>query len=241
MLQATQGFVLNTIKYSETSVIAKIYTQHFGLRAYIINGVRTTKGRSKAAMLQPLNHLDLVVYERENKSINRIKEMKFATIYQNITFDVRRSAIALFLTEVFHKVLKEESANENLFDFIFQVSQQLENSSVNDLANLHSFYLLQLTQLLGFYPDNNYTSQNQYFDLKEGVFTWERPIYNRIIDQDTSLLLHQMLQYEFDDWRNFMNNRNQRRLAITTLLSFYDWQIENFGKINSLNVLEKIF
>jgi len=241
MLQATQGFVLNTIKYSETSVIAKIYTQHFGLRAYIINGVRNTKGRAKAAMLQPLNHLDLVVYERENKSINRIKEMKFATIYQNITFDVKRASIALFLTEVFHMVIKEESANNNLFNFLHQLVLQLENCDEESLTNLHCFYLLELTQLLGFYPTNNYSSSTPFFDLKEGNFTDLIPAKHRIEGKEESFILHQMLQHQYAGWQHFIKNRLQRKMALKSLLNFYNWQIENLGKINSLNVLEKIF
>ena len=43
MFHKTKGIVLHTIKYSETSVIAKIYTEKLGLVSYMIKGVRSSK------------------------------------------------------------------------------------------------------------------------------------------------------------------------------------------------------
>ena len=45
MVSKTNGIVLNYIKYKETSIISKIYTKEFGLKSYLINGVRTKKGK----------------------------------------------------------------------------------------------------------------------------------------------------------------------------------------------------
>ena len=66
MLYKTRGIVIHTIKYSDTSVIAKIYTEKFGLRSYLIRGVRSKKAKIRAAQLQHLNLLNLVVYEKGN-------------------------------------------------------------------------------------------------------------------------------------------------------------------------------
>ncbi len=55
MLTTTRGIVLHHFKYSEKSIIAKIYTEKFGLQSYIINGVRSAKSKNKAVYLQPLS------------------------------------------------------------------------------------------------------------------------------------------------------------------------------------------
>ena len=49
MLHNTKGIVLRVTKYGDTSVIASIYTELFGLQQYIVKGVRTIskKGASK--------------------------------------------------------------------------------------------------------------------------------------------------------------------------------------------------
>ena len=44
MYSQTKGIVLSSVKYSESSIICKIYTAKLGLQSYIVNGVRKKKG-----------------------------------------------------------------------------------------------------------------------------------------------------------------------------------------------------
>ena len=72
---STPALVLHTTSYSESSVIAKIFTRQLGVRSYIIKGVRKSGSKTKQNLLQPLSHLDLVVYNNPKTQINYIKEM----------------------------------------------------------------------------------------------------------------------------------------------------------------------
>ncbi len=67
MIHATKGIVLRTIKYGETSVIASIFTELFGIQSYIVNGVRTQSKTSKAHFFQPSSMLEMEVYHNELK------------------------------------------------------------------------------------------------------------------------------------------------------------------------------
>ena len=64
MITKTKGIVLNYIKYGDTSIICKIYTKSFGVQSYIINGIRNSKSKN-IGLYQPLNILDLVVYNKK--------------------------------------------------------------------------------------------------------------------------------------------------------------------------------
>ena len=55
MLIKTAGIIFQTKKYSESSLIADIYTEEKGLRSYIISGVRSKKGKGKCGALT--NHV----------------------------------------------------------------------------------------------------------------------------------------------------------------------------------------
>ena len=103
MLHKTKGIVLRTVKYGETSVIVTILTELFGLQSYLVNGVRTGRGKggSKAGMFQPAAILDLVIYHQESKNLNRLKEYNWAFLYRNILSDVISNSIALFLEDRF--------------------------------------------------------------------------------------------------------------------------------------------
>lgn len=49
------GIVLHTIKYGDTSVVAYILTDTYGRRNYLVQGVKSGKGKgNKAALLQPM-------------------------------------------------------------------------------------------------------------------------------------------------------------------------------------------
>jgi DNA repair protein RecO (recombination protein O) len=83
MLHKTKGIVLHYIKYSETSIIVKIYTETFGIQSYIVNGVRSKNNKNKIALFQPLTLLDMVVYHKANAtSLNRIAEVRCSEPFQ---------------------------------------------------------------------------------------------------------------------------------------------------------------
>ena len=96
MLIATRGIVFRTIKYSESSIIADIYTEARGLQSYYINGIRSEKAKLKAGLFQPMSLLEIVAYAREDKSLNRIREARLTYAYQSIRFDGRKGTINLF-------------------------------------------------------------------------------------------------------------------------------------------------
>src|SRR5680860_561220 len=100
MLATTEGIVLHFIKYGESSVIATIYTREFGRQSFYINAARSKKSKYKASLLQPLFLVDLVTYQKQNREIQRVKEMKGSQTYQNIPFDIIKSTQVIFLAEI---------------------------------------------------------------------------------------------------------------------------------------------
>ena len=82
----TRGIIFRSIKYSETSIIADIFTEEKGLRSFIISGVRTKKAKVSASIMQVMTLVDLVAYFRENKDLHRIKEIKVEHVYTSLPF-----------------------------------------------------------------------------------------------------------------------------------------------------------
>lgn len=147
MLHKTKGVVFRFTKFRETSIIVTVFTELFGLQSYMVNSVRSAKG--KMALFQPLTLLDMVVYHRENANINRIKEVKCLHPYESLHRDIRKSAIALFLTEILNKTVKEESHSEDMFQFISKSLIELDLMP-DQFENFHLVFLIRLSRLLGF-------------------------------------------------------------------------------------------
>ena len=145
-LHKTKGIVLRAVKYGETSLIVTIFTELFGLQAYLVNGVRTStkKGTGKANLFQPTAILDLIVYHNELKHLNRIKEFKWSYLYKHIFSDVPKNAVALFMIELLTKCLKQPEANPELFEFCEDAFMHLDESNGPVMANFPLFFALHL-------------------------------------------------------------------------------------------------
>lgn len=152
MLKKTRGIVLSHIKYKDTSIIVRIFTRDLGLKAYLVNGVRSLGKGSKIALYQPLTQLDLVVYDKENTGLQRISEAKINAPQRLIPFDMPRTSLALFATEVISRSILEGYQNEELFDFLGESISKLDDPATS-LAHFPLVFLLENAKHLGFAPE----------------------------------------------------------------------------------------
>ncbi|HRH35285.1 MAG TPA: recombination protein O N-terminal domain-containing protein, partial [Catalimonadaceae bacterium] len=76
MLHKTRAISLHFIRYKESSIIARFFTEKFGLQSFVVNGVRSAKSKMSAAYFQPLQLLELVQYHDEKKDLHRLQEVK---------------------------------------------------------------------------------------------------------------------------------------------------------------------
>jgi|SRR5580704_13935971 DNA repair protein RecO (recombination protein O) len=137
----TNGIVLRTVKYGETSLIVSMYTELFGIQSYLINGVRISskKGPGKANLFQPAALLELVVYHQEIKNLQRIKEFKWGYLYKHLFFNVTKNLVALFMVELLQKCLKQPEANTDLYHFMEDAFIYLDESGDSVVANYPLF------------------------------------------------------------------------------------------------------
>lgn len=239
MLHKTRGIVLKVTDYGEASVIVQLFTEKFGMQSYIINGVKKPKSKIARNMLQPLHLLDMVVYHKSTGSVQRIKELKNAPLLQHIPYDVVKSSIALFLNEVLYKAIKQQSPDEQLFDYVFHGIELLDNIGTG-IANFHLLFLLGLTRFLGFYPDSNNAADAAFFDMRNGVFSNLKPESNFYLSPPHTAHFAQLLNRGFEDLPGIRLSNDERRYLITRLLEYYALHIDSFGNIRSHDVLEEV-
>jgi len=242
-LHKTKGIVLRTVKYGETSVIVTIFTELFGIQSYLVNGVRATsrKGTGKANMFQPAAILDLVVYHNELKQLNRIKEYRWAVIYQHILSDVPKNAVALFMVELLTKCLKQPESNPDLFHFVEDCFLSLDNSTGTVIANLPLFFAIHLPVHFGFRIADNYSEENCYLDLQEGSFTDVQPRHPHFLEEKQSSVTSQLLKVmQPPELEDIKLNHEFRRQLLHRYETYYALHIQDFGTMKSLPVLREV-
>ena len=240
MLHKTRGIVLQTTEFGETSVVAKIYTELFGLQGFLVNSVRKKNAKVKQNVLHPLSLVDLVVYHKERKGLHRIAEVRSNPILQNIPFHIVKNSMTLFLDEVLCKSIKEEEPNQPLFDFLFHAIQLLDiQSPVNN--DFHLCFLVQLTRYLGFYPAENFSGEVKIFNLREGIFQEEIPGHMNYMDAVLSETFASLLQTSVNFSAQLAVPLPKKRMLIEKILEYYRLHLSAFGEIKSLRVLEEVW
>lgn len=231
--------MLRSMKYSETSIIADIYTEELGMRSYIINGVRSKNARIKASLLQVMSLVEMVAYERQEKGLNRVKEMQAAYVFHSLPFDVRKSAVGLFMAELARKSIREPEENKRLFDFLFRSFRFLDET-IAPVSNIHLCFLLELSSYLGFVPDEAWAEETPVFDLQEGIFVAAPPPHVYHLGEAESLLLYQLLGKNLENCHELSMLRQQRKSLLLHLIDYYRLHIENLPEIHAHEVLQEV-
>jgi DNA repair protein RecO (recombination protein O) len=229
MLHKTRGIALGYVRYRETSIIAKIYTEMFGIQSYIVNGVRSNKSKTnRIALFQPLTLLDMVVYhKKKDDTVHRISEMKCYAPFNSVPYDVAKSSLALFVTEILGKTLREEEANEPLFEFLEHSILYLDVAD-RGYENFHIQFLMQFASFLGFGIEgmnefNQELRQNHY------------PLNDDKVEEQACM--------------NLLGNgygvsvtldRRRRTAILEKIIFFYKIHMDNLGEIRSLDVLKEV-
>jgi DNA repair protein RecO (recombination protein O) len=240
MIISSEGIVLRTIKYSDSSVICKIYTREKGMLSFLIQGIYSRKASIKPSMLQPLQPLELHFYFHQNKTLFKIKELRPSVILNNLHYDVNRSSIAVFMAELINKSIQEEETHPALYEFLMKSILMLD-SLPTSLANFPMFFLLEYSKLLGFYPNNNYASDTPYFELHQGVFTNESDDDSYFIMPPLSEYFSKMLDTSFEQFDTLTFPKQIRQLLLKKLIAYYQIHLNGFRNLNSLQVLEDMY
>ncbi len=241
MIHSTKGMVLRTVKYGETSLIAGIFTELFGIRSYIINGVRTQKKTSKAHFFQPASLLEMEVYHNDLKNLQRIKDLKWSYLYKNIFSDVTKNAVALYMVELLQKCLKQPEANADLFLFCEDAFIHLDVATPEVTGNFPIFFAMQLSQFFGLALHDNYSEDRKYFSISEGNFINTSSQNGYMLEEIASYYISQLLKARHpDELKEIKLNKNIRTTILAALEKYYMFHIAEFGAMKTLPILHEL-
>lgn len=225
-LLKTEAIVLSSLKYRDSSLIVRMFTTDHGHQSFIINGVRSAKAKMKAALFQPFSLLHLVYYENKSGELHRISEIKSSYPFKHIPFDVAKSSIVLFLSEIMQKSLRDEGENIELFAFIKASLIFLDNQDGN-IANFHLRFLLKVSAYLGFNIGSSNALVTQLEEAGSGI-----------VNEGTAAQLHDLMQSEYGE--EVKVSKADRHQLLLLLIDFFRLHIGNFSEVKSLSVLQEI-
>ncbi|GAB4331494.1 MAG: DNA repair protein RecO [Bacteroidales bacterium] len=238
-METTPAIVFRTLKYSDTSLIVKLYTRSFGLISCMVRGARRKNAPVGTALLQPMNLLEVVVSHRQNKSFQTLREARILNHYRSIGTDVRKNALMLFINELLNMVIREEEPNPPLFGFLYDQLIELDETEKTSLFHLRM--LTGLMRFLGFFPLANRSTVNCRFDMREGRFTQITGPEEEILDEETSRWLSYLI--EPDGYPALLSGVTPRirDQLLDALLRYYRMHLPGMHELKSLPVLKSLF
>jgi DNA repair protein RecO (recombination protein O) len=240
MLEKTQGIVLHTVPYSESSLIAHIFTKKYGMQSYLVNGVRKPKPRFSISLFQPLTQVELVMYRKQTPALKRFREIQHAGHYRSITSNPVKNSIAIFIAEVLYRTLHDSDAQQELYEFTAQ-SLNYFDLMPQGFSSFHHFYLIRLMRYLGFYPEASAYRSGYVFNLATGSYHPANETALHCTDSETASLLYNLQQSDIENFDMVMMTAFQKKTLLNALVEYYSHHLPKPVHIRSHEVLQEVF
>jgi DNA repair protein RecO (recombination protein O) len=236
MLTSTQGIVLQSTKYSDNSLIVKIFTRKSGTASFIIKNAFSKKSKQPASFFAPLMILDIIYNETYTEKLTFLKEVSMAHPFHSIPMDMNKNSLLLFYQDLLMNLLYHDNApDEELFDFI--KTHLLELEAIPELTpDFHIVFLAQFIQQLGYAPELNFSLDVPYFSIEDSNFveTWRATSLH--LSKEASFYLFTLLKgnkYSVPDKQTRMELLN----GLILYLMKYHKQIK---EIESVGILAEV-
>jgi len=234
----TKAIVLSSIKYGDTSLIVRAFTQSDGIKSYLLKGVLSSKKtKVRPAYFLPLMQLEIVANHKNKGTLESIRDVKVAIPYQTMHTDIVKNSVVLFLAEMLGNSIQEQEQDESLFNYLEYAFQWMDVNQYS--SNFHALFLLNLTKYLGFYPDTS--NQNlPFFDLLEGGFC-KTPSLNPLIQNEDLDNFRKFLGTDFEALQAMQLTKSNRRELLKTVIQYFRLHVHGFREPKSLAVLNAVF
>lgn len=234
-----QGFVLQSIRYGDSSLIVRIYTLNAGLQTYMVKGVTGKSSKNRLAFFQPMTFLRFLQSGKPRPGgMAYLKEPELGYAYQSIPIVMNKSAILMYLSELLAHTLTQQERNDDLYQFVTQSVIWLDLVEAG-YANFPLYFTLELSRFLGFYPQSNYRPAS-YFDMMEGQFVASLPVHPYCFSQEESAVLAQLLNRSIDEMTAVPMTGLQRNALLERVITFMRLHAPVLKGMQSHEVLKEV-
>ena len=234
-----QGFVLQSIRYGDSSLIVRMYTLNYGLQSFMVKGVKGKGSKNRVAFFQPMTFLRFVQSGKPSPSgLAFLKDPEVLYAYQSVPNVMNKSAILMYLSELLSHTLTQQERNENLFQFVYQSMVWLDLVETG-YANFPLYFTLEISRFLGFYPKPDYMEQS-FFDMMEGQFVMNQPSHQYYFDREGSRMLSLLLNRSIDDLSSLSLSGVQRNALLDGIITFMRLHAPVLKGLQSHEVLKEV-
>lgn len=182
--------------------------------------------------------IEFTYYQRSDSQLGKMTEAQLYLSLQDLRFHPIKSVLLFFMAEMLLHTLHEDAKDEPLFQFVQDELMWLDESS--EFTNYPIYWLLELTQHLGFYP-YVVDEQGAYFDLEDGQFVQHSPYNHTSQKSETVNLLRELIGHSKNELLAWNISKSDRKKLTQLLFEYYQFHIPNFKELKSIEIIESIW
>lgn len=229
---SSRAVVLSSLRYSDSSVVLKAYTEVAGQRSMLVQVGKGPKAQAKAVLLQPLSLIH-ISFEPEKQGLVRASGIERDVALINIPFNTTKTTLALFVAELVAKATHEDHADPDLFSFLIDAVLQLDSTTLPLTYFAHRF-ALNLCNHLGLKPALD--PGHSILDLMEGRSTARFPAHVHHLSGQEFVLLCQLLE-----GRPVPSTSAEVRFALLkALVDYLRIHLHGMREVNSHHILREV-
>ncbi len=210
--------VLRNFRYRDNRFIIDVFSKKEGKISLGFTASKRAGSASKRILLRPPNWVE-IEYLKSARFHPKITGVRPVWVYRSLHSDLRKSAVALFITEVLHHILN--APDIKLFDNLLLMFKNLDEKNFN--PDFHLMFLKEITAYSGIWPG----------DQENGIiFAFEK--IKPLTRKEKQVLQH-FLRF------GTTSSREERRLTLKLWLDYLAYHLEGFRYPKSLEIYNEVF
>lgn len=238
MLVSTKGIVIHKTKYGDHGIIVKLYTEKFGTLSFIIKNAFSKKNKLKNAHFEPLALLEINFDHKNTNRIQFLNEINHYYHFSKIPFDNVRNSLLIFYNELLYKLLYDAAEDAVLYTFLEKNIIELDTKE--HLTDIHIKFMIQLSKILGFCPEDQYSEKKCYFNFDTGLYS---PIFfenQNILSEKASSYLNRLINTIEKDESDTYPIKAIRNELLHGLIYYFKLHNEHIKNIESVEIIAAI-
>jgi len=249
-MERLKGIVLRTVKYGENGYVVDMFTDHRGRMSFdakrsVSHRSGVKPGRVNPSMLLPLNLIEFDCNIHGQMRLPSAKAIQPYHTFRSLHFNPLKASIAMFIAECLSNLLREESENLVLYQYIEDSLKWLDYAE-NGYANFHIVFMMRLTRFVGVYPNTEVTSKHRslhslYYDLMNSEYKGVQPEHQHYLPPNEARTIPYLLNMDYENMHLYRMNRRQRHRCLEVIVEYYMLHFTGFREPKSLEVLQDVF
>lgn len=241
MYETLHCIALRTVRYSDTRSILSAWSAE---RGYVSFAMPSGKGREagrRRALTMPLAAFEGVCDIRNDRDVLFIRDLKPMQVGLAMINDPAKLAMALFMAEVFEKILRNTQHDDALSLAIFDTVDTLNHTNARGVANFAIWALYRLTVPLGIEPDMSGWHPQSLFDLEGARWRKSLPSSGTAFAGEEAKAVRILSRLNRQNIERMRLSRDTRRAMLDGLLHYYDIHLCRITPLRSLDVVSELF